>query len=187
MFLSEPSRGGWRKFLCTVEPAPPIFQDPQHIWIFPPSLIFWCHVWRSPLMIRMGKSETKGMFYAECSLPGNRMCCPLQAVCVCAIVQRFLGFPCIVSVARWVRLKHIVLHKAAHFNVAWIVPLPPCPLLQTRSSYVIRITIVTAIVKSVQTHIAFIKQETVLSVFGLILIRCKLLQPLTSGCFQENE
>lgn len=39
-------------------------------------------------------------------------------VSVCAIVQRFLGFPRIVSVVRWVRLKHIVLHKAAHFNVA---------------------------------------------------------------------
>lgn len=39
-------------------------------------------------------------------------------VSVCAIVQRFLGFPRIVSVVRWVRLKRIVLHKAAHFNVA---------------------------------------------------------------------
>lgn len=30
------------------------------------------------LMTRMGKSETKGMFYA-----GNQVCCPLQTVCLC--------------------------------------------------------------------------------------------------------
>jgi len=108
-------------------------------------------------------------------------------VSVCAIVQRFLGFPHIVSVVRWVRLKHIVLHKAAHFNSAWIVPLPPCPLLQAHSSYVICMRDVSATVNSVQAHTAFIKQVTVLSLFGLILIRCKLLQPLTPGCFQENK
>ena len=108
-------------------------------------------------------------------------------VSACAIVQRFLGFPRTVSVVHWVHLKHIVLHKADHFNVTWIVPLPPCPLLQAHSSYVIRMRDVTATVNSVQTHMAFIKQVTVLSVLGLILIRCKLLQPLTLGCFQENK
>lgn len=96
-------------------------------------------------------------------------------VSVCAIVQRFLGFPRIVSMVRWVHLKHIVLHKAAHFNVAWIVPSTPCPLLQAHSSYVICMRDVTATMNSVQTHMAFIKQVTMLSVFGLILIRCKLL------------
>lgn len=69
-------------------------------------------------MTRMGKSKAKGMFDAEFCFTGNQVCCPLQTVCLCAIVQRFLGFPRIVSMVRWVHLKHIVLHKAAHFNVA---------------------------------------------------------------------